>query len=180
MTAAVHNSLLLHCCCSVMQCITVQETLAYVNLCTAVPCHATHQPSHCHNTSSTSQGIEAMQFAHCVVCCALQVVAASRRVMRKEVSVSTAVAAVCEKLGVYDSSGNAVDEEAAASFKTLLARLLLRSDKDIAVRLAAAVLPFVEDTMTGLDTSCYPTESGARSDTSCAAQRRPMTADMVF
>lgn len=102
-----------------------------------------------------------MRTALCVM--RAQVVAASRRVTRKEVSVPTAVADVCTELGVCDSSGSAVDGEAASSFKTLLARLLLRSDKDTAVRLTAAVLPFVESPMPGLDTTCYPTESGGRS-----------------
>jgi hypothetical protein len=117
-------------------------------------------------TSQNMASVEpcSMPTAFCFV--RAQVVAASRRVTRKEVSVSTAVADVCAELGVFDSSGSAVaDEEAASSFKTLLARLLLRFDKDTAVRLTAAVLPFVENPMTGLDTSCYPTESGARSST---------------
>lgn len=61
---------------------------------------------------------------------------------RNEVSVPAAVQQVCEELGVVDDDSS--NDNAAKCFKALLSRLLLWSDKETAVRVTAAVLPFVE------------------------------------
>lgn len=93
--------------------------------------------------------------------CRVQVLEASRRVSRKELSVVQAAAETCAELGVYDSNGEpAVDQEAAHCFRTLVVQLLMRSDKETAVRLTAAVLPFVEEPLPFLNLDVYPRAEG--------------------
>lgn len=89
---------------------------------------------------------------------------ASRRVCRTAAGKESAPSAAqqaCIELGVYDENGNpVVDEEPARAFRELVLRLLLRSDKETAVRLTAAVLLFVEGPLPSIDLTRYPRADG--------------------